>query len=68
MAQEPGATSWSKNSTQLPVHVVGDVDDLIPGESLAGREPSSVSDTEVLQTAVETIIDLLEDRVRKSTG
>ena len=57
-----------KELTELPVHVVGDLNDLLPGKSLAGQVPSSVSDAEVLQTAVETIIDLLEDRVRKSTG
>jgi hypothetical protein len=40
----------------LGLHVVGDLDELIPGEALQGREPSDVSDSELLDTAVEAIV------------
>jgi hypothetical protein len=53
---------------QQPVHVIGDLDDLRPGERLAGRVPSSVSEAELLDTAIATIIDLLEARAHNRPG
>ncbi len=52
----------------LPVTVVGDIDDLIPGKPLDGRVPSSVTDAELLATAQDTIIDLLQERPGRPPG
>jgi hypothetical protein len=52
----------------LDLHVVGDLDDLLPGEPLEGREPSDVSDTELLDTAVEALVSfaLAQDATAKA--
>jgi hypothetical protein len=42
----------------LGLHVVGDIDDLIPGRPLKGRQPTDVSDVEVLDVATEALVRL----------
>jgi hypothetical protein len=42
----------------LEVDVVGDLDDLVPGQRLRGREPSEVTDTELLDVAVDALVAL----------
>jgi len=43
---------------KLGLHVVGDLDDLLPGAALDGREPPDVSDSELLDVSVEAIVKL----------
>lgn len=52
----------------LDLDVVGDLDELLPGEALEGREPSDVSDAELLDTCVEAIVQLAlaQDTVTRS--
>lgn len=42
----------------LGVEVTGDLDDLVPGPKLEGRVPSDVGETEVLELAVDALLDL----------
>ncbi len=53
---------------KLDLHVVGDLDELLPGEALEGREPSDVSDSELLDTCVEAIVHLAvaQDEVHRA--
>jgi hypothetical protein len=47
------------------VHVVGDLDELRPGEDLGGRQPADISDTELLDTAVAALTSLtMQGRAR----
>jgi hypothetical protein len=40
------------------VDVIGDLTDLVPGPSLEGREPSDVTDTELLDLCVDALVEL----------
>ncbi len=40
----------------LPIDVVGDLADLLPGDALAGRLPEQVSESELLETCVEALV------------
>ncbi len=42
----------------LDARVVGDLEDLVPGERLKGRVPSEVAESEVLDLAVDALVDL----------
>lgn len=42
----------------LGVPVVGDLDDLLPGEPLTGRDPSSVTDSELLALCTQVVVEL----------
>jgi hypothetical protein len=53
---------------QLPINVVGDLTELLPGDRLSGEIPSTVSEAELLSTAVATIIDLLERQSKDASG
>ena len=40
----------------LPIDLVGDLADLLPGDALAGRLPEQVSESELLETCVEALV------------
>jgi hypothetical protein len=64
IAVSPEVDAWIRARAQrqvndlrkLDVHVVGDLDELLPGHRLEGREPSDVSDSELLDTCVEALV------------
>jgi hypothetical protein len=64
IAVSPDVDGWIRTRAQqqvedirkLGLHVVGDLEDLLPGKALEGREPSDVSDSELLDTCVEAIV------------
>jgi hypothetical protein len=66
LAVDPDTDRWIRARAQKMVDdlrgrqatVVGDLDDLIPGKKLEGRVPNEVSDDEVLELAVEALLDL----------
>lgn len=49
----------------LDLDVVGDLDELLPGEPLSGREPDSVSDAELLETGVHALVGLAMSQYEK---
>jgi hypothetical protein len=57
-----------KEIEQLPVRVVGDPAELLPGDRLEGRVPSTVSDPELLPSAIATIIDLMELQAKDASA
>lgn len=76
IAVSPEADAWLRarsqrlvdDIAQLEVHVVGDLQDLLPGPMLEGREPDEVTDSEMLETAIETIVALAishDDTIRR---
>jgi hypothetical protein len=42
----------------LEVEVTGDLADLLPGEPLVGRQPSEVTDSELLETCLHALVGL----------
>lgn len=66
IAVSPEVDAWVRRRAQrlvedigaLGVDVVGDLTELLPGRALEGREPDDVSDTEMLDTCVEAIVEL----------
>jgi hypothetical protein len=42
----------------LGVPVVGDLDELLPGEPLTGRDPSTVTDSELLALCTQVVVEL----------
>jgi hypothetical protein len=64
IAVSPEVDAWIRARAQqqvddirkLDVHVVGDLDELLPGQPLEGREPSDVTDGELLDACVEALV------------
>lgn len=70
IAVRPEVDAWLRARSQqqvediakLDVHVVGDLQELLPGPPLEGRDPDDVTDSEMLSTAVEAIVQLAISR------
>ena len=76
IAVSPEVDAWIRTRAQqqvddirkLDLHVVGDLDELLPGKPLEGREPSDVSDSELLDTCVEAIVKMARAQDRGQPG
>ena len=77
IAVPPDVEAWLRRRAEamvrelddMPVHVVGSLDDLIPRPSPSGgRAPSSVDDHELLAAAVSALVGVLEVIASRDSG
>jgi len=69
IAVSPDVDRWIRDQAEqqiqaiarLGARLVGDLEELVPGEPLTGRDPSDVSDSELLELSVEAMVKLAMD-------